>query len=157
MTAELSAAFLQSLYGVRGDLMIEINYMVLEDIFVDMAKSPELSEFQQALQYYIRTDRKLQRVMYPTGYGRKWQDDVLEDHEQIRAQLGHDIDKAFTKLVVLRKVYKEKTHARLFDGSIGVSRKECSQEEWESFRSEKADLLDQIVSYLVANQAVRAK
>ncbi|MBQ7428377.1 hypothetical protein [Butyrivibrio sp.] len=137
--------------------MIEINYMVLEDIFTDMAKSTELLEFQQALQYYIRTDKKLQRVLYPTGYGRIWQDDLLEDPKKIKAQLGHDIDKAFTKLVILRKVYKEKTRARLFDGSIGVSRKECSQSEWESFRPEKADLLDQIVSYLIANQAAKAE
>lgn len=131
--------------------MLEINYMVLDDMLHDMADTPELEAFQKSLTYYIRTDKRLQKVLYPTGYGRGWQNALLENPEDIKAQLGHDIDKAFTNLTILRKVYKNKTNARLYDGVIGKSRRECTEAEWISFRQDKADVLDQIISYLMVS------
>ena len=46
---------------------------------------------------------------------------------------------------------KQKKNARLFDGVIGCSRKECSEEEWVSFREAKAEVLDQVISYLMVS------
>lgn len=84
--------------------MIEINYIVLENMLCDMAGSEELANFQKSLTYYIRTDKKLSKVLYPTGYGKGWQNTSSEDPDAVREQLGRDIDNAFTNLTILKKV-----------------------------------------------------
>lgn len=137
--------------------MIEINYIVLADMIRDMYETTELRDFHRSLRYYMKSERQLQRALYPIGYGRNWQPDAGDDIGNLRAQLGHDIDQAFTKLVILRKLYKQKTNARLFDGMIGVPRKECTEEEWESFRQDKADVLDQIIDYITINAQAMAQ
>lgn len=128
--------------------MLELNYVVLDDIMHDNRIASTRKVFISNLMRYLKADRKYQRVTEVNCYGRVWQDYLLESPDEYLDHLNQSIDAAFSSLTVLRKEYQRLTHARLFDGSIGCSRKECTEEEWASFRPEKAEVLDEAYTYL---------
>ena len=128
--------------------MIELNFMVLEDMLCDARVSALVESMAETINAYIIADNRYQKATSLNGYGSDWQRAVLENPDVLREILGKRIDAAFTTLTILRKEYKKLTGARLFDGGIGVPKNECTEAEWISFRAEKADVLDQVVSYL---------
>ena len=137
--------------------MIEINYMVLEDIMRDTRIAGIWKVFSQNLQKYLRADRQLQRLSDVECYGSAWQNHLLEHPEEYRERLDQAIDAAFSSFTVLHKEYKKLTGARLFDGSIGVAKRECTEEEWDSFRPDKAEMLDEVVTYMILSTQEKRK
>ena len=79
-----------------------------------------------------------------TEYEKQVMREIADDDRELGA---HSLD-------VLRRQNRDEIrvkNARLFDGVIGCSRKECSEEEWVSFREAKAEVLDQVISYLMVS------
>ena len=128
--------------------MMELNFMVLEDAMNDSRITSVRNVFLQNLRAYLTADKRYQRVTEINGYGRAWQDYLLENPDEYLERLNQSIDAAFSSLTVLRKEYKKLTNAQLFDGGIGCSRRDCTDEEWNSFRPEKAEVLDEVYTYL---------
>lgn len=128
--------------------MIEVNYMTLEDAMSEDRLVGVRNVFLTNLRKYMCADKKFQRIQNISGYGKAWQDYLLEDPEAVQEQLNTAIDAAFSSFTVLRSEYKKLTGMRIFDGGIGQSRKECSESQWDSFRPEKADLLDEVYTFL---------
>ncbi len=129
--------------------MMELNYMILEDALNESRIAAVRTVFIRNLQVYIKADKQLQRVTEIDGYGSSWQKYLLESPEEYQDRLNKAIDAAFSSLTILHKEYKKLTNARLFDGGIGRPKKECSEEEWDSFRPEKAEVLDEVITYLM--------
>lgn len=158
MTIAVFSAAAEPLYrGRKVVSMIEINYMVLEDVRKDARIESIWKVFVSNLHKYLHADKQLQRLSDINCYGSAWQRHLLENPDEYRERLNKTIDAAFSSFTVLHKEYKKLTGARLFDGGIGVAKRECTEEEWDSFRPEKAEMLDEIVTYLILRTQEKRK
>ena len=85
-----------------------------------------------------------------TEYEKQVMREIADDDRELGAH-SLDVLRRQNRDEILEFYSKQKKNARLFDGVIGCSRKECSEEEWVSFREAKAEVLDQVISYLMVS------
>lgn len=125
--------------------MLELNYVVLEDALRDKRVTKVREVLIINLRKYIAANRKFTRAK---SYDDDQKQHLSKSLEVYEAELNEAIDAAFSSLTILKKEYRKLAGGRVFDGTVGVKRAECTDEEWVSFRPEKADVLDDVSTYL---------